>query len=87
MNMQINQKSVGNNNVIIGSHSKIKGSNIISGIYIIDGTVVVNGVELPPPPTGCHNTTVINNKVYIDGYEFKNGKWKKTLKAWWHLWF
>lgn len=85
--MQINQKSVGNNNVIIGSQNKIKGSNIISGSCIINGTVVANGVELPPSPTGCHNATVINNKVYIDGYEFKNGKWKKTLRAWWHLWF
>lgn len=85
--MQINQKNVGNNNVIIGSRNNIKGSNIISGSCIINGTVVVNGVELPPPPTSCHNTTVINNKVYIDGYEFKNGKWKKTLRAWWHLWF
>lgn len=75
------------NSVQIGSNCVIKGSNIISGTVIIDGIVVVDGVQLPPPPTCCNNTTIINNKVYIDGYEFKNGKWKKTLRAWWHLWF
>ena len=34
-----------------------------------------------------HNTTQINGKVYIDGYEYKKGKWRKTFKALWHLWF
>lgn len=85
--MNINQKSYGSNGVQIGVMNNIKGCNIISGACVIDGTVVVNGVELPPPPTKCRSTTIINNKVYIDGYEFKNGKWKKTLRAWWHLWF
>ena len=85
--MNINQKCNGKNNVMIGNCNVIKGSNIISGSAIIDGTVIVNGVELPPPPTKCRSITIINNKVYIDGYEFKNGKWKKTLRAWWHLWF
>jgi len=85
--MNIKQKSYGSNNVQIGVMNNIKGCNIISGACVINGTVVVNGVELPPPPTKCYSTTIINNKVYIDGYEFKNGKWKKTLRAWWHLWF
>lgn len=85
--MIINQKDFGNNNVMIGVQNNIKGSNIISGTAIINGIVIVNGVELPPPPTNCRSTTIINNKVYIDGYEFKNGAWKKTLRAWWYLWF
>ena len=71
----------------IGSNCTIKGSDILSGTVFIDGIVIVDGVQLPPPPTCCNNTTIINNKVYVDGYKFKNGKWKKTLKAWWHLWF
>lgn len=87
MDIQINQKCTGSNSIQIGMQNTIKGSNIISGTAIINGTVIVNGVELPPPPTKCCNTTIINGKVYIDGYEFKNGKWKKTLRAWWHLWF
>lgn len=85
--MEIRQKSYGSNNIQIGSCNMIKGSHIIGGAAIINGTVIINGVELPPPPTDCHSTTVINNNVYVDGYEFKNGKWKKTLRAWWHLWF
>ena len=52
-----------------------------------DSLIIVNGIKLPTPPTGCHSVTNINNKVYIDGYEFKKGKWRKTLRAWWHLWF
>ena len=85
--MKNSQKCYEVNNVIIGNGNTIKGSNILSGTAIINGTVIVNGVELPPPPTSCRNTTIINNKAYIDGYEFKNGKWKKTLRAWWHMWF
>ena len=53
---------------------------------IINGKITVNGVELPPLPNNekATNSTIINNKVYVNGYEFKNGKWKKTLRAWWH---
>lgn len=49
--------------------------------------VTINGAELPPAPSKGYNSTVVNGKVYVDGYEFKNGKWKKTLRAWWNLWF
>lgn len=60
----------------------------IGGNYaIISDKVILNGVELPPAPSKGHNSTVINGKAYIDGYEFKNGKWQRTLKALWHLWF
>ena len=48
--------------------------------------IIINGIELPPLPNNMKftNATIINNKVYVNGYEFKNGKWKKTFKAWWH---
>lgn len=64
-------------------------SNIqISGnCTVIGNKVIINGVELPPVPSKGYNSTVINGKVYIDGYEFKDGKWKRTLKALWYLWF
>ena len=58
-----------------------------NGIRIVTNKVYMNGRELPPVPSEGYNTTVINGKVYIDGYEFKNGKWRKTLKALWHKWF
>ena len=60
----------------------------ISDNCIVRGNhVIINGVELPPVPSKGYNSTVVNGKVYIDGYEFKNGKWKRTLIALWHLWF
>lgn len=52
-----------------------------------DSLIIVNGIKLPPPPTRCCNVSHVNGKVYIDGYEFKHGQWKKTLRAWWYLWF
>ena len=55
---------------------------------IVQGNkVIINGAELPPAPSRGYNSTVINGKVYIDGYEFKRGKWRRTLMALWHLWF
>ena len=57
-----------------------------SGVVVIGNKVTINGVEMPPCPTKGYNSTIINNKVYIDGYELVNGKWKKTLRALWHKW-
>lgn len=56
---------------------------------LIEGRTWINGKELPPVPTKCKNSsiTVINDRIYIDGYEFKKGKWRRTLRALWHLWF
>lgn len=31
--------------------------------------------------------TTVNGKCYIDGYELKNGKWKRTFMALWYLIF
>lgn len=66
----------------------IQYSNNNSSV-VIGNRVWINGVELPPVPTKRKNhcSTQINDKVYIDGYEFKKGKWRRTLKALWHLWF
>lgn len=55
--------------------------------FVHGNRVIINGVELPHVPSRGYNSTVINSKVYIDGYEFKRGNWRRTLKALWHLWF
>lgn len=39
-----------------------------------------------------NNLSVINGKIYVDGYEFKkdefgNVKWKRTFKSMWHKYF
>jgi hypothetical protein len=76
-----------NKNIVIGNNNYIAKSIIGGNSNLTECSIIVNGVKLPQPPTGSYNVTMINDKVYVDGYEFKNGKWKKTLKAWFHLWF
>lgn len=60
--------------------------SVQNGITVTDNHVIIEGRKYPLPckPT---NTTMINGKVYINGYEFKNGKWKKTIKAIFHKYF
>ena len=58
-------------------------------IVIVNDKVIVDNVELPKAPKSIFgsNVTTANDKVYVNGYEWKNGYWKRTLKALWHLWF
>ena len=61
-----------------------------SSISITNGSkkAIVNGKEYPfIKGMNGNNITQINNKIYVDGYELKNGKWKKTLAAFWHKLF
>ena len=60
---------------------------INNNCVVCGNKVTINGVTLPPVPSKGYNSTIIDGKVYIDGYEFKNGKWCRTLKALWHLLF
>jgi NDP-sugar pyrophosphorylase family protein len=74
-------------NIQIGQGNVIKNSVISSGVVVVGNEVTINGVKMPPCPVKGHNSTIVNNKVYLNGYELVNGKWKKTLKALWHKWF
>lgn len=58
-----------------------------NSVYIIDGRVTINGVKIPPCPAKSNCVTVINNKVFIGDYEWTGKKWKKTIRALWHLIF
>ena len=58
-----------------------------NGIVVIGNEVTVNGIKMPPCPVSGHNSTIIGNKIYLNGYELINGKWKKTLRALWYKWF
>ena len=75
--------------VQIGSCNVIKNSVITSdsNVIVVGDEVTIKGVKVPPCPSKGHNLTIINDKVYLNGYEFINGKWRKTLKALWHKWF
>ena len=64
------------NNIYFGNNIVVQGNQ-----------VWINGIHLPPAPCKGTNSTVIDGKVYLDGYEFKNGKWRRTLNALWHLLF
>lgn len=64
--------------------------NVVFGQgVVVDGRrAIINGVEYPfLDKMKCNNITTINNKVYVDGYELVDGKWKRTLKALWHKFF
>lgn len=76
-------------NIQIGTGNVVK-SSIISpniGVVVSGNEVTINGVKMPPCPAKGHNSTIIDNKVYLNGYELVNGEWKRTLKALWHKWF
>lgn len=53
-----------------------------------DKWIKVNGVTyFIPYKIKCNNVTQIDGQIFIDGYEFKNGKFKHSLKALFHLFF
>lgn len=63
-------------------------SMMTNGKTVVSGNRVwINNEELPPCPSKGHNITMIDGNVYIDGYEYKDGRWKRTLKALWYKWF
>ena len=64
----------------------IQNNNVIE---VVNGKTIINGIELPsiPGKNGVANVSMINNKIYINGYELINGEWKRTLKALWYFLF
>lgn len=56
---------------------------------IIGRDVYIDGEKLPPVPSKSDSArvTVLGEKVYINGFAYKNGRWKRTLAAIWHYLF
>jgi hypothetical protein len=55
-----------------------------------NGKVFINGEQIyVPKDMNLGNQTIINGKVYIGGYEFfpKEKRFRRSLAAWWHLFF
>lgn len=73
--------------VHIGNGNKIKNSNIYSSQLILGEEIIANGKIIPKPPGNSHNISIINDRVFANGYEHKNGEWVKTLLAMWHKYF
>lgn len=64
--------------------------NIIScDVQVINNKIYYKGNLLPehPKKSTSSNVTIINDKLYINGFEWKNNQWKRTLKAIWYYWF
>lgn len=63
----------------VDEKSRITMSNGVT----VCGNIVkfMDGTMLPPYPKKVKSTTIINRKVYINKHEFKNGKWRITLKS------
>ena len=50
--------------------------------------IEINGVRYKFPKRGKgHSVSQVDNHIFIDGYEFINGKFKRTLRALYHLFF
>ena len=52
-------------------------------IIVKNNKLYLGNKELPPFPKRLDNLNplVIGDDICISGYELKNGKWKRTLKA------
>ena len=50
--------------------------------------IEINGVRYPfPKKIKGYSVSQIDNHIFIDGYEFIDGKFKRTWKALYHLFF
>lgn len=50
--------------------------------------IEINGVRYKfPKRVKGHSVSQIDNHIFVDGYEFKDGKFKRTLRALYHLFF
>lgn len=63
---------------------------MVSNCTISRDNITINGNSIPPPPgkrCGRVTATIVNNRIYINGYEYVNGQWKRTLRAFLHYLF
>ena len=50
--------------------------------------IEINGIRYKfPKRVKGHSVSQVDNHIFIDGYEFINGKFKRTLRALYHLFF
>lgn len=68
----------------IGNRNKIVNCQICDST---NGKLILNGKEIPKPPAEMDNITMIDGNIFVGGYEYKNGEWKRTLRALFHKYF
>ena len=50
--------------------------------------IEINGIRYKfPKKVKGHSVSQVDNHIFIDGYEFIDGKFKRTLRALYHLFF
>ena len=62
---------------------------VTNGVVIEDNRITLGDKILPPLPKKYSSVsfTNINDEIFINGYEWKNGYWKRTLRALWYWFF
>lgn len=57
--------------------------NTENSIVQVNGKVYINCNPLPTCPSNSKRSSinVVGEKIYMNGYEYKNGVWKRTLAA------
>lgn len=60
-------------------------------VKMFNDRIIIDGKTLPPLPKKCkgYTSSVINGRVFVNGYEFKfdENKWKRTFRALFHYIF
>lgn len=67
-------------------YNYIKNNNI--EVFLKGRCVYINGCSYPLPKK-CKGQSIstINGRIFIDGYEFKQSIFKRTLKAFYYKYF
>lgn len=68
----------------IGNGNKIVNCQICDSR---NGKLILNGKEIQKPPVEMNDVTMINGSVFVGGYEYIGGEWKRTLRALFHKYF
>ena len=75
--MWLMMKNTLGDELMYNSNSVRNNENVI---IVGNKGVFINGKEYPLPDGKSTNSTIIDNHVFVNGYELKNGKWKNFKK-------
>lgn len=66
-------------------NQSVGDTNDKSNVAIAGEYIIVDGERKPIPlhvlKRKRHTSALIDGKIYVNGYEYKKGKWKRTLMA------
>lgn len=58
-------------------------------VVIFDGSIIFRGSKLPLPQNygKTNKISVCNHRLFVNGYQWTDGQWKRTPAAFWHTLF